>query len=128
MGVWFGWLLLTHCNDNGWWKLARDVKCLRSNVRLFAAGKLKSYISCLKLQTMNNSISMPKYKIFMFKRKKKIFERQTSKMSLLRIEVKNKHLQSDSVYQEVLQRSLKLIPNSDCPNLNSRILNLIKNS
>ena len=64
----------------------------------------------------------------MFKRKDEIFERQTLKTSLLRIEAKNQHHESDCLYQEVLQRSINLIPYSDCPNLNSRIFNLIENS
>ena len=65
----------------------------------------------------------------MFKSKKKLFERQTSTTFLLRIEAENQRAESRNVsrslYEEILQRSLNLMPNSECPNLNARILNLI---
>jgi hypothetical protein len=64
----------------------------------------------------------------MFNSKKKIFERQTSTTFLLRIEAENQREASRSLYEEILQRSLNLMPNTDCPNLNARILNLIGNS
>ena len=68
------------------------------------------------------------HKIYMFKSKKKLFERQTSTTFLMRIEAENQREESRSLYEEILQRSLNLIPDSDCPNLNARILNLIGNS
>ena len=64
----------------------------------------------------------------MFKSEKKLFERQTSTTFLLRIEAENQREESRSLYEEILQRSLNLMPDSDCPNLNARILNLIGNS
>ena len=63
----------------------------------------------------------------MFKSKKKLFERQTSTTFLLRIEAENQRAESRSLYEEILQRSLILMPYSECPNLNARILNLIGN-
>ena len=108
-----------------------------SNVRWTAAGYLINYICSLILQITKNKFWFDKknqtiqflfrHKISMFKSKKKLFERQTSTTFLLRIEAENQRAESRSLYEEILQRSLNLMPNSEYPNLNARILNLVGN-